>query len=266
MHMKQKELTCEFCDRECKNSMSLSQHRIRCKLNTENTREKFHIPSRKGIYKKEHPSELTLKRMKNKKRRESGSLSCEYCGQSRSSFLGLKIHETRCANNPLQKPKLISEETRKKISNANKGKKMTDENRLKVSEGMKRAVLKHPEAYTSSNRGRVKQIIIDDVKLHGSWEVIFYTWAKENNLKPNRCLKGFDYFWNGKIRKYFPDFYLPDLNLYVEVKGYETEQDREKWKQFPERIIVLRKNEIQEIKKDLYLVEQLGFEPRTSGL
>ena len=143
---------------------------------------------------------------------------------------------------------------------------MTDENRLKVSEGMKRAVLKHPESYTSSNRGRVKQIIIDDVKLHGSWEAIFYIWAKENNLKPNRCLKGFDYFWNGKIRKYFPDFYLPDLNLYVEVKGYETEQDREKWKQFPERIIVLKKNEIQEIKKDLYLVEQLGFEPRTSGL
>ena len=68
MHMEQKELTCEFCDRKCKNAMSLSQHRIRCKLNPENTREKFHIPSRKGIYKKEYPSELTLKRMKNKKK------------------------------------------------------------------------------------------------------------------------------------------------------------------------------------------------------
>lgn len=28
---------------------------------------------------------------------------------------------------------------------------------------------------------------------------------------------------------YFPDFYLPDYNLYVEVKGYETERDRCKW-------------------------------------
>jgi hypothetical protein len=258
---------CEYCDRICKNAMSLAQHRLRCEKNPGNRKAEMPIPSRKGKYVGKTASELTLKRKRNKERRTNDLFLCEHCGQERDSFLGLKIHETRCSSNPLGKPVIISEETKRKLSIANRGKKMSDEFRLKVSEGMKRAILENPESYTSSNRGRVKQIIIDGVKLHGSWEAAFYSWAKKNDLKPERCLNGFDYFWNGKERKYFPDFYLPNLNLYVEVKGYETEQDREKWRQFPERIIVLRRPEINMIKNDLpNLVDRLGLEPRTIAL
>jgi hypothetical protein len=45
---------------------------------------------------------------------------------------------------------------------------------------------------------------------------------------------------------------LPTLNVYVEVKGFETERDRAKWTHFPEELIVLRKKEIEEIKKGTF--------------
>lgn len=116
---------------------------------------------------------------------------------------------------------------------------------------MKQAVINHPESYTSANRGRVKQIEIDGLKLHGNWEVLFYQWAKNQGLLPERCLKCFSYEWNG-VRSYYPDFYLPTLNIYVEVKGYETEQDRAKWSHFPEKLVVLKKSEIEQIKKGTF--------------
>lgn len=53
-------------------------------------------------------------------------------------------------------------------------------------------------------------------------------------------------------RTYFPDFYLPNLDLYIEVKGYERERDLAKWSQFPEKLIVLKKQEIEEIKKGTF--------------
>ena len=67
--------------------------------------------------------------------------------------------------------------------------------RLKQSDRMKKAVCAHPDSYTSSNRGRTKQIEIDGMKLQGRWEVEFYQWAKENNLNPVRPLISFKYVW-----------------------------------------------------------------------
>ena len=68
---------------------------------------------------------------------------------------------------------------------------------------------------------------------------------------PERPNKGFNYTWNGN-RTYFPDFYLPSLNLYVEVKGYETERDTAKWSQFPKKLFVIKAKEIKEIRKGIF--------------
>ena len=34
-------------------------------------------------------------------------------------------------------------------------------------------------------------------------------------------------------RYYTPDFYLPDEDIYIEIKGYKTIKDEAKWSQFP---------------------------------
>ena len=127
----------------------------------------------------------------------------------------------------------------------------TEETRKKMSASMKRVVLAKPESYSSSNRGRTRQQIVDGIKLQGQWEVDFYLWAKAAGLAPERPAAGFSYVWNG-LRTYFPDFYLPSLELYVEVKGYETERDRAKWLQFPKKLRIIKAAEIKQIRKNTF--------------
>lgn len=129
--------------------------------------------------------------------------------------------------------------------------KMSEEKRKHLSDVMKRKVKENPDAFLGGNRGKVKTFMIDGIKLLGMWEVLFYQWAKESGLNPKKCLTSFPYEWNG-IRNYYPDFYLPTLNVYVEVKGFERERDRAKWAHFPEKLIVLKKNEIEQIKKGTF--------------
>ena len=52
-------------------------------------------------------------------------------------------------------------------------------------------------------------------------EVSFATLLDKNNIKwiKNSTISFPFTDTNGKVRKYFPDFYLPDLNWWVEIKG-----------------------------------------------
>ena len=54
-------------------------------------------------------------------------------------------------------------------------------------------------------------------------------------------------------RNYFPDFYLPDVNEYVEIKGYFFPKDKEKMKLVQEQnidknIILLFKEDLEKLK------------------
>ena len=147
--------------------------------------------------------------------------------------------------------KPLSIESRQKIGEANKKREWTDEKKLAHSNRMKLAVEQNPESYTSSNRGRTRRILFDGIKFQGSWELEFYKWAKSKGLNPVRATKGFKYIWNGE-RTYFPDFYIAIKDLYIEVKGYKTERDEAKWKQFPKKLLVVDKSAIDKIKKDCY--------------
>jgi hypothetical protein len=66
---------------------------------------------------------------------------------------------------------------------------------------------------------------------------------------------GFDYVFEGKQRKYYPD-YLTDNSVYVEIKGYGQAQWQAKLKTFPHKIEVLGKREIAPILT--YVIEKYG--------
>jgi hypothetical protein len=148
-------------------------------------------------------------------------------------------------------PYNLKDETRKKLGKSSKTRVWTEEMRKKHSEAMKKAVLENPESYTSSNRGRTKQIIYNGIKFQGRWELEFYKYCEEKNINIQRSNEWFEYEWNG-IRKYFPDFYLPDFDLYIEVKGYETERDQAKWSQFPKKLKIIKKEEIYDMRKGCF--------------
>lgn len=147
--------------------------------------------------------------------------------------------------------KTLSAETRRKLGKSGRERIWNEEQRKKHSEAMKKAVRNNPESYSSSNRGRTRQQLVDGIKLQGQWEVDFYLWAKKQGLNPLRPEKSFTYEWNG-TRQYFPDFYIPSMDLYVEVKGYETERDRAKWNCFPLKLCIIKKKEIEQIRKGYF--------------
>ena len=68
------------------------------------------------------------------------------------------------------------------------------------------------------------------------------------NIKWKRNKERFGYIKpDGKFSSYRPDFYVEDWEIFVEVKGYETDLDRIKWSQFHKPLLVIRKNEIGEL-------------------
>jgi len=115
-----------------------------------------------------------------------------------------------------------------------------------------RAYKRHAEGWQGAI-GRCKKIkyfspIAGEVTLDGGWELIVAKYFDKMNIKWTKNKKRFKYIFENKDRFYTPDFYLFDSNLYIEVKGYETDLDRAKWAQFTENIEIWKKEKIKEIK------------------
>jgi hypothetical protein len=83
------------------------------------------------------------------------------------------------------------------------------------------------------------------VSMDSTWEVAMavrldtlkITWVRDPNIKLQYLTKG------GRKRNYIPDFYLPNLDLYIEVKGYWTDRARHKMKdicaRYPKKLCIL---------------------------
>lgn len=205
---------------------------------------------------------------------------CRFCQRVGKSFRSNVTHETFCKKNPDKKYRVPSygmkgkkganQHTKgtakppsekallswKKLSERNKSKVWDEETRKKHSIAMKAAVASNPQSYTSSNRGRTKQITYNGIKFQGSWELKFYKWCETNKVVCIRNEEGFKYFWNGE-RTYYPDFFLPEKNVYVEIKGYQTEKDEAKWKYFEKKLICLKKQDILNIDKGTFQLDVL---------
>jgi hypothetical protein len=82
---------------------------------------------------------------------------------------------------------------------------------------------------------------------HGSWEVAYAKFLDSVGTPWHRNTTTFSYEFGGKTRRYTPDFYLPIEDVYVEIKGYKTEKDAAKWEQFPETLVVLMKEELEDM-------------------
>ena len=188
------------------------------------------------------------------------SEQCVFCNKLYTSKIGLGNHQARCKANPNRKLQVQSEQakliSKQKYAEWAINHYSDPANRLKVSSRMKQVVRDNPESYSSSNRGRTKQIVYNGVKFQGQWELDFYMWCERSSIQVHRSTEWFDYEWNGQ-RTYNPDFFLPELHVYVEVKGYETDRDRAKWECFPQPIIIVRRSEIERIRSNSFTVDML---------
>jgi hypothetical protein len=223
----QRDLKCIHCEFIGKNQNAIAQHEIRCAHN---------------------PSKIDLSYI------NSGQNFDAYREKVRAGEIKHLNKFSKAKSLGLSNPG-ISEDTRRKLSANTKIQneiRWSDPKNIEAQrQKMRKVVEEHPESYVVGNRGRVKQIVYDGQKFMGRWEVDFYIWCKENNVICERNTIGFHYVWNGD-RKYFPDFFLPDYDTYVEVKGYKTERDDKKWEYFPHKLKVILKKDIMAIRKNQF--------------
>jgi Mor family transcriptional regulator len=78
--------------------------------------------------------------------------------------------------------------------------------------------------------GKCSWYLFEGIKYQGSWEFKAGLWLRKNNvLFLSHCgYRGFEYEKNGVTHTYLPDFYVPNENHYIEVKGYFSKEDQEK--------------------------------------
>lgn len=216
-------MECKYCNKLCKNDNSLRNHQRLCKLN----------PNKQVLV-----SNLIEYNQKVK----MGVVDKQATNQHTKAKLDGGVY-------------VVSEETRSKLSKAGKGRTLTPEQIERRKIAMRKAVLENPNSYTANNvSGRTPIIMYNGFKLKGTWELETAKWLDRQNIKWTNILKGFDYEWQGSTHIYYPDFYLTEYDRYIEVKGYERERDRAKWKVVKD-LIVLKKDEINKIKNDLFCLD-----------
>lgn len=210
-------VTCKFCTKECKNPNSHRNHERLCKQNP--NKQKTFLEINKDL----------IKQMK-----QQGLIKCTN-QFNKARELGLPV------------PK-VSEETRNKISLNSKNKSQEDRRQasIKSAETIRKKVA---EGTWHTSLARKMHYSYKGINLHGKWELRYATWLDSQNIIWERCKDQFNYIYDNKERKYTPDFYLPELGCYVEIKGYETDKDRAKWTQFPSHLTlkVLKEKDLKKL-------------------
>ena len=202
-------MLCQFCNKICKNANSLSNHVIRCPEN----------PNRKLV---------SQKWTEEQKLRWSQKCLVSKCNNK-------EWDESR------RKKRSISSKKHNEVY-------WTTDVRQKHSELMKQIVLNNPDSYTKNNvSGRVKVYEVDSslgpTKVKGQWELNVVKWLNDHKIKWTNTINPYNYFWNNKWHLYFPDILLIEQDILIEIKGYETERDIEKWKSVTDKKFVVLKKE-----------------------
>jgi hypothetical protein len=152
-----------------------------------------------------------------------------------------------------------SKELKKKIGFAvtgSTGKASTPELEAKRLVNQKKAMKGNPKVggYRKGS-GRGKNGRYKGYWCDSSWELAYIIYNLDNNIKFERNKKKFPYKYNNMQHWYYPDF--KENDYFVEVKGWITEQTKEKIKQFPYKLKVLYKNEMKDIID--YVVNKYGI-------
>ena len=85
-----------------------------------------------------------------------------------------------------------------------------------------------------------------------SWELAWVIYNLDHSISFERNTVGFSYIFKNETHKYYPDFIKG--NTYYEIKGYVTNQFREKINQFKGELIILKENDL---KQELEYVKKI---------
>lgn len=271
-----KKYYCEFCKQKLKfkNHQTFGSHKSNCKYN----------PNKEYKLQKIKEANTLIKKRCIK---ICPKCNCEFEIIRNISKDGNEIihkHEKeycsrKCSNNHIQTLEQNENRSKKLKGNIlwNKGNKNNQENKILCKNCNKEISLNKynycKECYIKLNihskimkgrsggfretGGRGKQGKYQNILYQSSWELAWIIYNLDHNIKFERNTKAFEYIYEGKKHKYYPDFILKD-GTYIEIKGYNNNIFKEKQKQFPEKLIVITKEEIKLYIE--YVQEQYGNE------
>lgn len=139
-----------------------------------------------------------------------------------------------------------------RITSGLAGKKRSPETCRKLSENMNARYA----AGWQSGGGRCKKYvhfsdIAGEVKIDGKWELAVCIYFDTLDIHWKRNTERFPYKKpNNKDATYCPDFFVEEWDSYIEIKGYETDIDKCKWRDFPidKKLIIWRKEDLLKMK------------------
>jgi len=91
--------------------------------------------------------------------------------------------------------------------------------------------------------GRGKQGWYKGFYCQSSWELAWVIYALDHNINFKRNTEGFEYEFEAKKHKYYPDFIVGNTS-YVEVKGYNSKQWKAKQEQFQHTLEIVDRKKI----------------------
>lgn len=130
---------------------------------------------------------------------------------------------------------------------------LTDKGRKSLQNSARGCILERYEQGWMPRAGRCKKYkyispIAGEVSLDGTWELAVAKWLDRRNYNWKRNTTRFKYVnLKNKISFYIPDFWVEELNGYLEIKGYETDLDRSKWSQFKEPLTVWKRKDLKDL-------------------
>ena len=211
--------------------------------------------------------------------------NCIKCGESFVVDTRGNLHKKYCSISCANSTRILTEDSKFKIAQT-----LTNNSRRKYQESPKKCIIckesiiyedrfKRKTCSTACSKinkkavmskalkgkcggvrkgsGRGKSGWYKGVWCDSSWELAFLLYHLDNNIKIKRYDNFFEYIFDGKERRYYPDFLIED-DIY-EIKGFWTDKERAKIKQCPEKIIVIDKNAIKPYLKYAELTYGLDF-------
>lgn len=179
----------------------------------------------------------------------SDKISFKHLGVKRPNMVGkcshqkgIKLSKERCLKISLgkrgKKRKSFSIEWRRKLGLVSKGKPKSYAHKLKNSLAHKGKI---PNSFN-------KKIIYNNQFFRSNWEKNFAIYCDDNNIVWRYEPKCFALLDKDNIINYFPDFYLPQQKMWVEIKGYWDEYSKLKVKLF-----------IEQIKEPLWIIDASNY-------
>lgn len=103
---------------------------------------------------------------------------------------------------------------------------------LRIQSFKKTCARTHSVGGLRNNGGKGKRGWYKGIHCDSSWELAWVLYSFDNKVLFKRNKQGFEYEFNGNIRKYYPDFILSD-GSFVEIKGWNSDRWQAKLNAFP---------------------------------